>query len=274
MPSLDTILTDLKNDLVQALQPYQPNLPPLYPNADPRAGAIPPTLITIGEVNQYPTLERLENHYAQVTMYFQHGRSSPMPYINNTATFQTPLLGSPSSGIRYMPFARMTKQVYIEVWSYDSPTRDAIALLIHQHLGDYYRIINSVDKTVELFVFEARDDEDMEQLDSVYVAEFTYRCDFMQTVEDDITVVEQVEERLTTPAEEIISTLPKDTLNIIAGETAVAGGDEVVTPVTRPIEETDTASNWQEASALLRGIADSSINITETATTPGDTPTL
>jgi hypothetical protein len=272
VPSIEGLLTDLKNDLVATLAPYQPNLPPSYPNTSPLAGAIPPTLITKGEPIQYPVLERLENHYAQVTVFAMGGRVRPMPYLNNTATFKSLLLGSPPQGYWYVPVARCTKQLYIQVWSYDAPTRDEIGAIIHAHLGDYYRITNAADGTVELYTFQNLDDEDAEQLDSVYIREFTYNCDFIMCQKYNVAEIERIVQTLQAPDGTVYtSQLPEGVL-ILAGDQAADVVDDPSTHVIRPVAAEDTAAQSSDAQAVLRGIGENTIDLTDTASAPGDTP--
>ena len=272
MPSLEGVMTDLQQDLVQALKPFQPDLPPDYANTDPNAGAIPPTLITKGEPIQYYVLERLENHYAQVSCYMMGGRVQPMPYLNNTATFKSLLLGSPPQGYWYVPIARCTKQIFFEVWSYDAPTRDAIGSIIHTHLGDYYRLTNAADGTVELYTFQNLNDEDAEQLDSVYIREFTYQCDFIMCQKYSVAEVERIVTDLIAPDGTVYTNQIPEGILILAGDQAADVSDVEATHIIRPVSAEDTAAVSTDRNAVVAGIGNDSINLTDDASSPDDTP--
>lgn len=187
MASLDEIAAAVKADIIAALAPLQPNIPPTYPNSDPRAGTIAPTLVTTGEPLQYYVLERLENHYAQVAVFFANGKVKPMPYTNaSRATIKRIVAGQ---GTYNLEVGRGTKDMTIEVWAYDNASRAAIGDAIAAHFGDVYRVTGLSDGTTALMRFEPPMDHDNEQLDSVYIREFTVNVDFTLTEQYDVATV-------------------------------------------------------------------------------------
>lgn len=169
MAFIDDVLDSLAVNVGAALAPFQPNIPPNYPNGAPTAGYIPPTLIAAGHPIQVKVLTRLENHQAQVSVYA--GKTERvMPYYDSLSVISTPGGDTTQTG-------RSEKQVLIEVWSYDRPSRAKITNVIRGYMGDFFRQ-PEVDTTVTSLMYNSVQEFDDEQSDSVYVSQLYYVADF------------------------------------------------------------------------------------------------
>ena len=71
------MMDDFKSAIISGIAPFQPNLPPTYPNPDPRAGTIVSTIVGVGHPIQFHVLARLENTLGQVVIY-DTGVGKPM----------------------------------------------------------------------------------------------------------------------------------------------------------------------------------------------------
>lgn len=189
MASLEQVARDLKGEVLAALAPYQPSIPPNYINLDTRAGTIFPTLVTTGEPQQYYVLERLENNSCQVAIYFADNQGgSEQNNINmGTATKMLPIVAGQTT--YWLEVGRATKQFNVDVWAFDKDSRDAIGEVLRQRWGDYFRLTCPTDATIELFRMSPPEDLDQEQLDSVYVRRFKIICDYTITRSYDASTV-------------------------------------------------------------------------------------
>jgi len=170
MAFLDDVMDQLAVSVGAFLAPFQPNLPPDYPNAQPSAGYIPPTIIGAGHPIQVKVLHRLENHMAQVSIY-PYTTEKVMPYYDSQKLITLP------NGLETFQTGRSEKAMIIEVWSYDRPTRAAISNVIRGYLGDFYRQ-TELDTTTTTLRFAHAEPFDNEQSDSVYVQKMFYVADF------------------------------------------------------------------------------------------------
>lgn len=192
MPGLDGVMDDFKSAIISGIAPFQPNLPPTYPNPDPRAGTIVSTGVGVGHPLQFHVLARLENSLGQVAVY-ETGVGKPMPYINSVTPSFTSTIISGAGTITY-ELGRSVEQLVVEVWASQRKYRQAISDVIRQFLGDYYRITHS-DGTVTLFRFTTMKDWDQDQVDTIYVRRLYYMADYVET---GTYAVQEVTEAVTT----------------------------------------------------------------------------
>ena len=204
MPNIDTVLSDFKTSvLVPLLAPFQPQILPSYPNTDPRAGTISPTLIITGHPIQLYMLERLENKQCVVAIYAD--KSDPhevlMPYINQAQYSNiVTLSGTPPDGIAYKETGMSVRRIFVEVWAWSHESREAIGDVIRPYLTDAFRVNHASDGQISLFVYRNQIDYDNEQTDTIYVRRFNYECSFTTTVPFNVTEVLEAQARLVTAA--------------------------------------------------------------------------
>jgi hypothetical protein len=174
MAEIDDVVIGLAADINTALVPYQPNIPPNYPNAAPTAGQIVATMVAPGQPVLLPVTTRLENGEAQVAVYPSEtgGRvegeirtDDPTASTSTTVTYET---------------GRQSLPVFVEIWASDRPKIAAIAALVRQHLGDVYSILHT-DGTVTKFIYAGYSDDESEQAHSVYIRRMTFRADYTTT---------------------------------------------------------------------------------------------
>lgn len=199
MPNITEVLTDTKtNVLVPLLAPYQPDVPPNYPNSAPTAGTIPPTLITTGHPLQYEVTTRLENQQCHVALYQDENDKSDVltPYINQEQYENiVSLSGSPPGGVAYRSVGRSVRRVFLDVWAYSATTRQAIGDLLRQYLTDVFRVTHS-DGTVTLFTISNQIDWDGQQNDTIFIRRFQWECDFVVTEPVNVTEILEAQARL------------------------------------------------------------------------------
>lgn len=187
--SWDDVLRDIRTDLASVLAPYQPNLPPNFPNLAPTAGMIPPTLVTSGHPTQYWLLERLENKYCQITIFVDKNKENDVPYLsvyNPTTNIVTTL----TSQLVTYESSRARKTLTVQVWAFSQPTRDAIIQVLVGRFGDFFRVYDARDNTTTLLRYESTDYHDAEMNDSVFVAEVSLSADATFTTTVEVTTVE------------------------------------------------------------------------------------
>jgi hypothetical protein len=178
MPGLDVMLADFKTVLISGIAPYQPDLPPTYPNSDPRAGGIVSTIVGTGHPIQFHVLARLENGLGQIGVY-DSGPGKPMPYVNQVkASFTSPIISG--AGTITYELGRSIQQVVVEVWASSHKYRRDISDVVRVFLGDYYRITHD-DGTVTLLRYTSLKDWDQDQVDSIYVRRLYYMADYVET---------------------------------------------------------------------------------------------
>jgi hypothetical protein len=172
MAFIDDVLDTLAIQVNTILAPFQPNLPPTYPNTATTAGQIVPTLTTTGHPIQTKVKARLANKYAQVSIY--SGKvERVMPYIDDYDAIA--VVGQPGQAVREV--GRSQKDVIVEVWAFDRPSRRAIQDRIRAGLTDVSRQTET-DTTVTTLRFANIVDFDDEQSASLYVAQMHYSADF------------------------------------------------------------------------------------------------
>jgi len=194
MASLDIVLNDFKTAVLTGLAPYQPNLPPTYPNPGPHAGEIVPTLVTAGHPIQYHILARMENGLGQVAVYDQ-GPGKPMPYIDEvTPSFTSPMVSG--QGTVLYEVARSLQQIIVEIWAPGREERRGISGRIRRLLGDYFRLYHA-DGTVTLLRFTNQVDWDQEQVDTIYIRRMYYMADYVEVLDVDVTTVTEAISTLT-----------------------------------------------------------------------------
>lgn len=168
---IDDVLNAIADDLTALLAPYQPNIPPSFPNNAPTAGQIVATMVAPGQPIVLPVTTRLENFEAQVGIYAAVSGSKvegeirtddPVSSTSSTVTYET---------------ARESRQVFVEIWAPDRPKVAAIALLLRQHLGDVYTLPQP-DGTVTKLCFQGDRDDDTEQAHSVYIRQLIFWADY------------------------------------------------------------------------------------------------
>ena len=178
MPGLDGMMDDFKSALISGIAPFQPNLPPTYPNPGPYAGTIVSTIVGVGHPIQFHVLARLENSLGQIVVY-DDGPGRPLPIINAVEpTFVTPLISG--AGTAYYQAARSVQPIVVEVWASSRPQRQAISDVVRQFVGDYYRLPHS-DGTTTLFRFITMKDWDQDQVDTIYVRRLYCTADYTET---------------------------------------------------------------------------------------------
>lgn len=174
MAEIDDVLDGLAADINTAITPYQPNIPPNYPNAEPTAGQIVATMVAPGQPLMLPVTNRLENGEAQVAIYASEtgGRvegeirtDEPTVFTSTTVTYET---------------GRQSLPIFVEIWASDRPKVDAISTLVRQHLGDVYSILHA-DGTVTKLLYAGYADDESEQAHSVYIRRMTFRADYTTT---------------------------------------------------------------------------------------------
>jgi hypothetical protein len=173
MAYLSDVLESLADAIEAQLAPYQPNLLPDYPNAAPTAGQIPSTLVGPGHPLQYPVMERLENKQATVVIYGGKLEQTPGDYLPTIMT-------APGVYTQFEEVARSKKEVVIEIWSYDYPSREAITNLIRSFTGDYVRLTEN-DGTTTIHTYIRTVPFDQEQNDSLYINQMFLWSDYTVT---------------------------------------------------------------------------------------------
>lgn len=198
MPGIGEVLATFRSVVITGLAPYQPNVPPDYPNPLTTAGTIIPTLITTGHPIQFHILKRMENHQAQVVIY-DIDPGKPMPYINDVEPeFTSPIISG--QGYYNLSFGRAIKSVVVEIWSPDHNQRGVIADLIRQQLGDYFRIYHS-DGTTTLLKYMNEHTWDREQVDTIYIRSLFYTADYVEVTKVYVSEVVEALSTLTVEAE-------------------------------------------------------------------------
>jgi hypothetical protein len=177
MAYIDDIIDTLVTAINTQLAPYYPNLPPDYPNAASTAGQLPSCLVAPGKPIQYPVTTRLENKQATVVVY-DGPLERDMPFLNEQPANQ-----------EITEISRAEKQLIIEVWSYDQPTRRAITNQIRALIGDFIRLTES-DGTTTVHRYTRTVKQDSDQKDSVYINQVYLMSDYTVTVENGSALIE------------------------------------------------------------------------------------
>lgn len=190
MAGLDQVLDDFHSLILTGLAPYQPNIPPTYPNPAPTAGTIVPTLVTVGHPIQYHVLARLENDMAQVAVY-DWGVGKPLPFLD-TQTPELTVAPISGQGSENLAIGRSIQEIVVEVWANSRPNRRAIADIIRSDIvGDYVRIYHA-DGTVTMMRFTHMLDFDEEQTDTIYVRRMHFIADYVEVQTLTTYVIEEV----------------------------------------------------------------------------------
>lgn len=193
MGDVDSACDELALQISLWIAPYQPDMPPIYPNPLPTAGQIPATLCAAGYPIQPHVMKRLENHLAQIAI-FDLKPGAVFPFYHRFAPVSS-MTGDPGVGTETFEVAREKKQVAVQIWAATRDERQAISsLAVRQTMRDAYRLHQS-DGSLTLFKYVKLESQDYEQVDSVYVRTFLY--------EADITELGQP-----VPAAEVVETIP------------------------------------------------------------------
>ena len=195
MPGIDAVMRMLKTNIANAIAPYQPNIPPLYPNPDPRAGSILPTLVARGHPIQYHVLARLENHSAQIAIWDDGKGERVFSYVDRTIPTLSSALPS-GAFTSYYETGRSIKGVCIEIWTPAIEHREVLSDVVRAFMSDAYRQ-TEVDGTITLFRYREIHDVDTQEKDTVYVRQFWYDADFVITEQTQTVEVEATKLGLT-----------------------------------------------------------------------------
>jgi hypothetical protein len=198
MPGLDGLMDDFKSAIITGIAPYQPNVPPDYPNAAPTAGQIVSTIVGVGHPIQFHVLARLENQLGQVVVY-DTGVGKPMPFINAVQPSFTSAIVSGAGSVNYQ-YSRSIQQLVVEVWASSREQRRGISDVIRQWvIGDYLRLYHA-DGTISLIRYTNSKDWDADQVDSIYVRRIYVSADFVEVQSSAIYEVEEAISTLTVEA--------------------------------------------------------------------------
>lgn len=173
LAEIDDVCNTLATAITALLAPYQPNLPPNYPNSAPTAGTIVATLVAPGQPLLLNVTTQLENGNAQVAVYpGLHGRpeddirrDDPASTTSNSVTYEV---------------AREVLDIIVEVWG---PTREkahVIASFVRQFMGDVYKQ-SEADGTVSKFTYAGYRDDETEQAHSIFIRQLRFSADYTTT---------------------------------------------------------------------------------------------
>lgn len=185
MAFIDDVCDQLAVNLTAAFAPYQPNIPGVNLNLDPRAGVIQPTLVAAGHAIQIKATTRLENKMATVTVY-DIGPERIRPFIDDTREY-----GQDEFGSYLYEVGRSEKRVVVEIWSVDRPSRRAIQNIVRAYVTDAFRQ-RELDGTTTLFRYADTIPFDAEQKDSFYIGQIHLMADFVVLGTSDGAPVKQI----------------------------------------------------------------------------------
>lgn len=185
MADILDVMTTLKNSIVALIAPYQPSVPPTFTNNASTAGTIVSTVVGIGHPTQLAVTERLENHSAQIAII----EGEVERVINDIQVLEAI---SSNGNIDTYEVGRSQKQIILQIWSYDLPTREAISKLLRSLLSDSFRQVET-DGSVTLMRYANTIPFDMEQKDSIWIKQIHYMADYSVTQLVDTYAVTSIE---------------------------------------------------------------------------------
>lgn len=195
MAFVEDVCATLADQISAYLAPYQPNLPD-FPNADPRAGTIPATLVEEGQPIQDFVATRIKN--GQATVYVYAGKTEKrIPFV---ADFDPASSGwtevATNHYLATFEVTRSQKQVIIEVWADTYEHRRAVSNRISVLLGDVFRQTEK-DGTITVVTYANTVPFDGAQNDSQWIDQIHVMADFTITDQDDAYTVTETQVVLT-----------------------------------------------------------------------------
>lgn len=196
MAFVEDVCATLADQISAYLAPFQPDLPPTFPNADPRAGAIPATWVGEGQPLQEFVADRIKQQLGTVAV-FAGKVEKRLPFVSSfdpSSTGWTEV--EPNHYTANIEVTRSQKQVIIQVWAVSYEHRRAISNRISVLLGDVFRQTEH-DGTTTVITYSDTIPFDAAQNDSDWIDQIHVMADFTVTDQVDAYTVTEAKVNVT-----------------------------------------------------------------------------